>query len=79
MQGASQQPTFRQQGIDGRDPDRNGHPTGSLGTMGTLKPADLFAQGRRDLSLRQVGGRGSKGIRGNDGHCPLGSFFHWLR
>jgi hypothetical protein len=47
--------------------------------MGTFQPADLLAQGRRDLSLRQAGAKGSKSIRGNDGHRPLWLFFHWLK
>ena len=50
VQGAGQQAAFRQQGIDGRDPDWNGRSARSLDAMSTFQPSNLLAQDRRDLS-----------------------------
>ena len=74
VQRAGQQAAFRQQGVDGRDSDREGCSARSLDTMSAFQPSDLLAQDRRDLPLRLTGSRGSKGVWGNDGHRPLGSF-----
>ena len=50
VQRAGQQAAFRQQGVDGRDPDWNGRSARSLDAMSTFQPSNLLAQDRRDLS-----------------------------
>jgi hypothetical protein len=71
VQGASQQPTLGQQGINRRHAQRYGGLACPLDAMGTLQPADPFAQVDRNRGSRIVGRGGNKGVWGNDGHRPL--------
>ncbi len=43
VQGAGQQPAFRQQGIDRRQAERHSGLPCALGAVGTFQTADLFA------------------------------------
>jgi len=74
MQRPGQQAAVRQEPVDLRQAQRRGRPARPLGAMGPFQPPHLLAQQRRQVSPLAVGGRGSKGIWGNDGHRPLDSF-----